>query len=102
MKSLFDADYRADMLSRVQLQQLALRDNIASARLFDRLIQTFLSTCLGFDQQTCRPKKDGGLLGHVRAYFGMVETQGRGTLHLHSIIWLYVCMYVCIVFISHE
>ena len=27
-------------------------------------------------------------MGRVSAYFGMVESQGRGTLHLHLIVWL--------------
>ena len=29
-----------------------------------------------------------GILGHVSAYFGTVESQGRGTLHLHPLLWL--------------
>ncbi|GMF09583.1 unnamed protein product [Phytophthora lilii] len=32
-----------------------------------------------------------GLLGDVRAYFGMVENQGRGTLHIQLPIWLNHC-----------
>jgi len=28
-----------------------------------------------------------GILGQVSAYFGAVETQGRGTLHLHILVW---------------
>ena len=30
----------------------------------------------------------GGVLGPVKAYFGTVESQGRGSLHLHMLIWL--------------
>ncbi|KZS99437.1 uncharacterized protein LAESUDRAFT_667987 [Laetiporus sulphureus 93-53] len=29
-----------------------------------------------------------GVLGHVKSYFGVVESQGRGTLHLHLFVWL--------------
>jgi hypothetical protein len=29
-----------------------------------------------------------GILGRVSTYFGTVESQGRGTLHLHMLIWL--------------
>ena len=29
-----------------------------------------------------------GILGYVTAYFGTVESQGWGTLHLHLLIWL--------------
>jgi hypothetical protein len=30
----------------------------------------------------------GGLFGHCKAYYSMVEAQGRGTLHCHMLIWL--------------
>ena len=30
-----------------------------------------------------------GLLGIVKAYYGCVETQNRGSLHIHLLIWLY-------------
>ena len=30
----------------------------------------------------------GGILGPIKAYFGTVESQGRGSLHLHMLIWL--------------
>jgi hypothetical protein len=29
-----------------------------------------------------------GVLGPVRGYYGTVENQGRGSLHLHMLIWL--------------
>ncbi|KAJ3836597.1 hypothetical protein F5878DRAFT_511339, partial [Lentinula raphanica] len=32
---------------------------------------------------------EGGILGHVSAYYGCVEAQGRGTLHCHMLIWLH-------------
>ncbi|CAF4354735.1 unnamed protein product, partial [Adineta steineri] len=31
----------------------------------------------------------GGVVGPVKAYFGTVESQGRGSLHLHLLIWLH-------------
>ncbi|CAF5037428.1 unnamed protein product, partial [Rotaria sp. Silwood1] len=30
----------------------------------------------------------GGVFGLAKAYFGTVESQGRGSLHLHLVIWL--------------
>ena len=29
-----------------------------------------------------------GVLGPVRGYYGTVENQGRGSLHIHMLIWL--------------
>ena len=68
---------------------LSLLDDMASARLFDCLINAFLTVALGFDHKECMPNQEGGLFGHVKAFFGMVETQGHGTFHLHLILWLY-------------
>ncbi|CAF4396969.1 unnamed protein product, partial [Didymodactylos carnosus] len=31
---------------------------------------------------------EGGVVGPVKAHFGTVEAQGRGTLHLHLLVWL--------------
>ncbi|KAH9853907.1 hypothetical protein C2E23DRAFT_713732, partial [Lenzites betulinus] len=31
---------------------------------------------------------EGGVLGVVKAYYGCVEAQGRGTLHCHMMIWI--------------
>lgn len=29
-----------------------------------------------------------GILGNAEAYIGTIEAQGRGTLHLHMLLWL--------------
>jgi len=31
---------------------------------------------------------DMGILGDVSTYFGVVESNGRGMLHLHGFVWL--------------
>ena len=28
-----------------------------------------------------------GILGHISNHFGVVETNGRGMLHMHALIW---------------
>ncbi|CAF4491259.1 unnamed protein product [Rotaria socialis] len=50
---------------------------IATAKFFHLLITNILDTMIV-----------GGVLGPVKAYFGTVENQGRGSLHLHLFIWL--------------
>ncbi|KAG6956748.1 hypothetical protein JG688_00011286 [Phytophthora aleatoria] len=47
-----------------------------------RQVDAFIRHVLGFDPRW---------LGDVLAYFGMVETHGRGTLHIHLLIWLRSC-----------
>jgi hypothetical protein len=50
-----------------------------------------------FFNHTCKAIFDGllgsntgrvGILGQVANTFGMVETNGRGMLHLHALVWL--------------
>ena len=50
---------------------------VATAKFFHVLITNILGTMIM-----------GGVLGPVKAYFGAVESQGRGSLHLHLLIWL--------------
>jgi Helitron helicase-like domain at N-terminus len=50
---------------------------VATAKFFHLLITNILKTMIV-----------GGVLGPIKAYFGTVESQGRGSLHLHMLIWL--------------
>ncbi|CAF4393037.1 unnamed protein product [Rotaria sp. Silwood2] len=50
---------------------------VGTAKFFHLLIANILDTMIM-----------GGVLGPVKAYFGTVESQGRGSLHLHLLIWL--------------
>jgi hypothetical protein len=61
----------------------------SSARLFDRYIQKFINDVLGFDKNRRDSHASGGLFGLTRVYFGVVEAQGRGTLHLHYVVAWY-------------
>lgn len=54
----------------------------AAAKFFDIMVKGFLEKIVRFGDQ--RP----GLFGHCNAYYGTVEAQGRGTLHLHMVLWL--------------
>jgi hypothetical protein len=51
--------------------------------------QFFHHICTGmFDALLAAGKGRTGIFGEVSNYFGVVETNGRGMLHLHSLIWL--------------
>ncbi|KAJ7251179.1 hypothetical protein B0H12DRAFT_982986, partial [Mycena haematopus] len=49
-------------------------------------MKAFISALLGYDPE--HKNLEGGILGVVKAYYGCVEAQGRGTLHCHMIVWL--------------
>ncbi|CAF4098595.1 unnamed protein product, partial [Adineta steineri] len=54
---------------------------VATAKFFNHLISSILTTLI-------EGGPNGGVLGKIKAYFGTVESQGRGSLHLHMVIWL--------------
>lgn len=62
------------------------KNPVVAAQFFDIYVKAFLSTLLGYDPT----QKDltGGVLGLVKRYYGCVESQGRGTLHCHMLVWL--------------
>ncbi|KAJ7127326.1 hypothetical protein C8R43DRAFT_864944, partial [Mycena crocata] len=49
-------------------------------------MKAFISAILGYDPD--QKKTEGGILGVVKAYYGCVEAQGRGTLHCHMLVWV--------------
>jgi hypothetical protein len=68
MEQLMNAYKRAEIIAS---------HPVATAKFFHLLITNILDTMIV-----------GGVLGPVKAYFGTVESQGRGSLHLHLLIWL--------------
>ena len=64
------------------------QDPYAAAKFFHFMIKTILETLFQVKVTKFQVKSGKGLLGRVAAYFGTVESQGRGTLHLHLLIWL--------------
>ncbi|KZV80501.1 hypothetical protein EXIGLDRAFT_630073, partial [Exidia glandulosa HHB12029] len=58
------------------------KDPVAAARFFHEMVQLFIDIILGM-------KFDGrGIFGKTEAYYGMVEAQGRGSLHIHMLVWI--------------
>ena len=63
--------------SMYERAQIIAAHPVSTARFFHVLISNILK---------CMVEK--GVLGPTKAYFGTVENQGRGSLHLHILIWL--------------
>ena len=65
---------------------LIAKNPTIAARFFNIYMKAFIKSILRFDPTGL--DEAGGIFGHVNAYYGCVEAQGRGTLHCHMIIWL--------------
>ncbi|EUC67452.1 ATP-dependent DNA helicase PIF1, partial [Rhizoctonia solani AG-3 Rhs1AP] len=64
------------------------QDPFAATQFFFFLAKTVLKTLFGFAVDNRLSKNQMGELGEGSAYFGAVEAQGRGSLHLHLMMWL--------------
>ncbi|MGI4847168.1 MAG: DUF6570 domain-containing protein [Janthinobacterium lividum] len=63
--------------------RIVASDPVAQALYFDLIIEAIFSELLGFSR-----KDETGVLGPTEAFFGVFESQGRGSLHLHCLVWL--------------
>ena len=65
---------------------LVARNPVVAARFFHTYMTAFIKTLLKWDPSV--PFPEAGVLGVVKAYYGCVEAQGRGTLHCHMLVWV--------------
>ncbi|KAF8798476.1 hypothetical protein BYT27DRAFT_7320360 [Phlegmacium glaucopus] len=64
-------------------------DPYASAKFFHFLIETILEVLFGINKRRNGiVMRKEGVFGVVKSYIGTVEAQGRGSLHLHLLVWL--------------
>ena len=64
------------------------QDPVAAADFFQFCVTCVFQHLFGWDYTTWRSSKDGGILGHLRAFYGTCEFTERGSLHGHFLIWL--------------
>jgi hypothetical protein len=64
-------------------------DPYASAKFFHLMIETILEVLVGVSKDgRGKINRKEGIFGMVNSYVGTVEAQGRGSLHLHMLLWL--------------
>jgi hypothetical protein len=64
-------------------------DPFASASFFHLMIKIILETLFGISRgRNGTVVRKEGIFGKIKSYVGTVEAQGRGSLHLHLLLWL--------------
>ena len=86
-QSLEDADV-TKLPTPIGMYSISSKNPVAHAKFFEKIMQVFLSTGLGFDAKHQRPYRRGGWFGWVKAYAASIESQGTGNLHMHMLLWL--------------
>ena len=64
------------------------KDPYAAAKFFRFIIKVIHETLFQIKVSKFQTSSEMGTLGRVKAYFATSENQGRGTLHLHELLWL--------------
>lgn len=72
---------------------LVAKNPFIAARFFDIYVRAFIDNVLAFEKPSLSnfsagTKKREGVLGVTKGYYSCVEAQGRGTLHVHMVIWI--------------
>ncbi|KAE8224193.1 hypothetical protein CF319_g2875 [Tilletia indica] len=71
-----------------QRPRILASDPVSAADYFDFHIRCVFGHLFGWNFNTRKSNAQGGLLGHVKAFFLSRELTERGNLHGHSVIWL--------------
>ncbi len=61
----------------------AAQNPVALAEFFHVVVTSILNTLFGRDRDDKQ-----GIFGKFQSYYGMVEAQNRGTLHIHLVLWI--------------
>lgn len=83
-----------DQVPSVHEQSLLVAKNpFVAAKFFDIYVRAFIENILAYDKPSLSnfvpgSKNREGVLGVTKGYYGCVEAQGRGTLHLHIVVWI--------------
>ena len=59
-----------------------------AVKFFHFLIRTVLTTLFSIETTKFKVKVKMGVFGWVQVYFGVVESQNHGNLHLHLLVWM--------------
>lgn len=67
---------------------IVARDPAAAATCYQQLVDLVHEHIIGIDCETGETLPDGGVFGYCQAFIGSDETQRRGSLHRHELIWV--------------
>jgi len=73
--------------SRERALRLA-QDTVAAADFFQFSIKCIFKYLFGWNYNTQSSTKEGGILGHLKAFYGTAELTERGNFHGHFLLWL--------------
>jgi hypothetical protein len=86
VKVNLDEPFEGIWPNKSERSKYVARDPVAAAKFFHTTVQAWLDHVLRPLDEHKNPLP--GMAGVAAAYYGTVETQGRGSLHLHMLVWI--------------
>lgn len=77
-----------DMVPSTERALCLAKDPVAAADFFDFCVTCCFKYLFGWDYTSESSTEDGGILGHLKAFYGTTEFTQRGDLHGHFLLWL--------------
>lgn len=84
----FDSRVARDLPNARERAHNVAAHPVATAQAFHRMFQAIVLHLFGWDMHAQRGLKEGGILGHVEYFYFIMETQNRGSLHMHGLVRL--------------
>ena len=86
VKVNLDKPFEGIWPTKTERSKFVASDPVAAAKFFHHTVQAWLDHVLRPVDEHKQPLP--GMAGVASAYYGTVETQGRGSLHLHMLVWI--------------
>ena len=85
--------YKDIQISDNAVMELLAKGPVGAAEMFSKSISNFLTAIAlepenQFRKTTLLPNREIAIFGKTVAFAGFIEEQGRGSLHMHCVIWL--------------
>ena len=80
-------------IDRPHLKSLVAADPVATAEIYRIMMHAVYKVCLGMEPEDKSRRsqplsnKKSGMVGKIHGAFGVNESQARGSLHMHLLIW---------------
>ena len=82
--SNFDIDnLSSNLFNSTERHKLTANNPVPLAKFFNELMKIIFDCLFGFNNHNAQ-----GIFGPCKQYYGMVETQARGSLHIHLLLWI--------------
>lgn len=77
-----------ELVARSERSKRVAIDPVAAADFYEFSVKAIFGDLFGWDFKTRSSTASGGILGHLKAHYGVTELNNRGGLHGHFLLWL--------------